>query len=164
VLSYFEGLITDYVIGVFSDKYVFRWTGLDPQDPKTKQETRILISTLNEVRAEEGKPPIEGLMGDAPLNQTLLQVYMAENAPEPEEDFGVPSDATAGSDAGEDDGATVEEQPGAEQPEGGERPDQLAEEGRAPGQIDAAAEPTVAAEDDEDEDFGKSIPPVFVIE
>jgi hypothetical protein len=164
VLSYFENLMTDYVVGDFSDKYVFRWTGLDPQDPKTKQETRILISTLNEVRAEEGKPPIDGLMGDAPLNQTLLQVYMAENAPEPEEDFGTPSSAMAGGDAGEDDEATVEEQPGAEQPEGGERPDHLAEEGQAPGQIDAAPEPTVAAEDDEDEDFGKSIPPVFVIE
>jgi hypothetical protein len=165
VLSYFENLMTDYVVGDFSDKYVFRWTGLDPQDPKTKQETRILISTLNEVRAEEGKPPIDGLMGDAPLNQTLLQVYMAENAPQQEEDFGTPSSAMAGGDAGEggeDD--TVEEQPGAEQPEGGERPDHLAEEGQAPGQIDAAPEPTVAAEDDEDEDFGKSIPPVYVIE
>lgn len=161
VLSYFENLMTDYVIGDFSDKYVFRWTGLDPQDAEKKHELRMAISTVNEVRAEEGKPPLAGLLGDAPLNQTLMQVYMQENAPEePPEDFGTPPDAVAGGDAGgdEEEGKTVD--PNAAPEDGAEQPDQL---GEADGQVNAAPESTVAPDEDE-EDFGKSIPPVFVIE
>lgn len=164
ILSYFENLMTDYIIGDFSDKYVFRWTGLDPTPADQKQETRMAVSTVNEVRGEEGKPPLKGLVGDAPLNPALMQVYMAENAPQQEEDFGTPSDATAGGPPGEDDGEgdqTVDaEDPGAA--EGADRPDELAEAGEAPGQINAAPEPTVQSDDDED--FGKSIPPVYVIE
>lgn len=166
VLSYFENLFTDFIISDFSDKYVFRWTGLDPQDAEKKHEIRKLVSTVNEMRGQEGMDPIDGLMGDAPTNPALMQVYMAENAPQPEEDFGTPSSATAGGppDEGEEQKTVDAEEPGAG------RDDQLedpAARGEADGQINAPAdqpaEATVQPDDDE-EDFGKSIPPVFVIE
>lgn len=162
VLSYFENLLTDYIVGDFSDKYVFRWTGLDPQDVDKKHEVRKLVSTVNEMRAQEGMDPIDGLMGDAPTNPALMQVYMAENAPQPEEDFGVPSSAQAGEAADDEgDGKTVEPDQGGEQ-EQPERPDAIG------GQIDDApnnpADGATVGEDDDTEDFGKSIPPVFVIE
>ena len=152
LLSYFESLFTDYIVSDFSDKYVFRWTGLDPQDADKKHEIRMATSTLNEVRAEEGRPPVEGLMGDAPLNPNLMQVYMQENAPQQEEDFGTPPDALAGGE-GEDEepGKTVDEDPapGEEAPE--------PEDNQPP-------EPGATVQPDDEDDFGKSMPPIYVIE
>lgn len=165
LLSYFESLMTDYIIGDFSDKYVFRWTGLDPEDADKKFEMRKLIETVDEARAEEGKEPIGGLLGGAPLNPALMQVYMQENAPE--EDYGTPSDAVAGDaaqDEGGDDqsGATVDVDEGQgdealdDAEAGQQRPDAIG------GEVDDA--PNNPTDDEDDEDFGKSIPPVFVIE
>lgn len=76
VLSYFENLLTDYILADYSDKYVFRWTGLDPEDADKKHEIRKMIMTVNELRAEEGHQALPGPIGDAPVNPSLTGVWM----------------------------------------------------------------------------------------
>lgn len=93
ILSYFENLFTDFIMQEFSDKYVFRWTGLDPRDAAQRFEMRKMILTVNESRAEEGYDALPGPLGDAPLNPSLISPWLQlEHAPEPQQpDFGDPS-------------------------------------------------------------------------
>lgn len=72
LLSYYESVITDYIVSSFGDKYVFRWAGLDDQDESQRFELRKLTLTLNEARSEQGYDPIKGALGDAPLNPSLI--------------------------------------------------------------------------------------------
>ncbi len=76
LLSYFEGVMSDYVIGDFSDKYVFRWTGLEPDDSAKREERSRLVLTVNEMRAQEGLDKLDGKLGDCPLNPTLMGIWM----------------------------------------------------------------------------------------
>lgn len=77
VLSYFQALFTDYIVGDFSDKYVFRWTGLDPEDAEKKHEIRKLVLTVDEIRAEEGYEAHENPdIGKAPVNPSMVGLYM----------------------------------------------------------------------------------------
>lgn len=91
LLSYFQNLFTDYVVKDFSDKYVFRWTGLD-DDQEKKWEAKKLAYTWNEIRAEQDLEPIEGPAGDAPLNPTLTAAWQTamqqQQQQEEGEDFG----------------------------------------------------------------------------
>lgn len=117
LLAYFQNLFTDYIIGDFSDKYVFRWTGLDPEDADRKFERAKLTLTVNEMRAEDGRDAMEGPIGEAPLNPSLVgvwsQMQQAAQGGEPsqegeegeEEDYGqVPDDKEGQDDAGGSDG------------------------------------------------------------
>ena len=110
VLAYFENLITDYIISDFSDKYVFRWTGLDPQSADEKFEMRKMLLTVNEARAEEGYEAIDSPLGDAPLNPQLVGPWMQlTQQQQPEQpDFGKPSQ---GAEQDEQKSDTVEEKP-----------------------------------------------------
>jgi hypothetical protein len=76
LLAYFENLFTDYLIQEFSEKFVFRWSGLDPADAQHKHELRKMILTLDEMRAEEGYEEAKNGLGDAPLNQTLIGPWL----------------------------------------------------------------------------------------
>ncbi len=86
LLSYFENTFTDYVVSEFGMDYVFRWTGLDEEDPQVAWERKKLTSTANELRAEDGRPKIDAKWGDAPLNPSLMSAWQLDN--QPEEDFG----------------------------------------------------------------------------
>lgn len=112
ILSYAQGLMTDYVISSFSDKYVFRWTGLDDDDAEWRKERVKLVSTVDEMRADLGmdRYPDQSL-GGAPVNPSLVGPWSQaqQAAQQPPEDFG---DAGDGSDAGGD------QQPGGGQPGG----------------------------------------------
>ncbi len=88
LLKYFEEIFTDYVCSVFSDKYMFRWAGLDPEDEEKRYESRKLILTIDEMRAEEGYGAIGGLLGEAPINPSLLGVWQQLKMAEEPEDFG----------------------------------------------------------------------------
>ncbi|SAL01528.1 Phage portal protein [Caballeronia pedi] len=103
LLSYFENVFTDFIVQEFSDKYVFRWTGLDDEDPKDVFERQKLTLTWNEMRALDQQDKIEGPLGDAPLNPTLIgpwtQMQQAAG-----QDFGNPDDAPPGA-GGDDKGA-----------------------------------------------------------
>jgi hypothetical protein len=87
LLSYFEGILSDFVIADFSDKFAFRWTGLDPEDPEKLHEKKKLVLTVNEMRAEMGHKKADGDWGDAPLNPSLVGVWQqAQQAAQ--QDFG----------------------------------------------------------------------------
>lgn len=163
LLSYYENTISDFLISEFSENLVFRWTGLDPEDADKKHEMRKLILTVNEARAEEGHDKMPGLVGDAPLNPSLIPLYQQENAPEPE-----PQEAPAAQDGTPlgPDGRPVNESGHAIGPDG----QPLDPNGGKPG-TDGQDEPDQKAgpqfgDENKEPDFGKSfgLPPVFNLE
>jgi len=107
LLSYFENLFTDYVVRDFSDKYVFRWTGLDEEDEDKRHELRKMVLTVNEARAQEGYDPLEGPIGDAPLNPSLVGPWMqlTQQQGDEQEDFGQPPEGEYEKGEGEEQGA-----------------------------------------------------------
>lgn len=104
LLSHFEDLFSDYIVSEFGDKYVFRWTGLDEEDPQTRWDKDKTILTLNESRKEQGRDPVKGAWGDAPLNPTLIPVWQAENQAS-QEDYGDPTAAGGVPPGGDDEGS-----------------------------------------------------------
>lgn len=105
LLSYFENLFTDYIASEFSDKYAFRWTGLDPEDQEKKHELRKLVSTVDEIRAQEGmeKHP-DPSIGNAPVNPSLVGLYQAAMQQGQQNDFGQPGDDDQGGEQGDEQG------------------------------------------------------------
>lgn len=105
LLAYFEGLISEYVVSEFSDKYEFQWTGLDEESDERKFEREKLSSTVNEMRAVDGKEAISEPWGDAPLNPALIGAWQ-QGQQQGQEDFGVPEgeDPNAAPDFGGDQG------------------------------------------------------------
>lgn len=92
LLSHFEDLFSDYVIAEFGDKYQFRFTGLDEEDPDKRWEKDQAVLTVNESRKSQGFEPIKDAWGDAPLNPNLIPVWQAENQANAE-DYGDPDAA-----------------------------------------------------------------------
>jgi hypothetical protein len=62
VLNFLETLFTEYFLSEFTDKYVFRVTGLHPRDEAQDAEYKKLALTVNEVRAELGYEKMEKVM------------------------------------------------------------------------------------------------------
>lgn len=91
LLSYFQNLFTDYIVNDFSDKYVFRWTGLD-EDQEKQWETKKLAYTWNEMRSELDMEPVEGRAGTAPVNPSLMSAWQTAQQEQSgeEDDFGTP--------------------------------------------------------------------------
>lgn len=105
LLSYLEGVMSEYVISEFSDKYTFEWDGLDKEDPAQIFERQKLTLTVNEMRALDGREEAPGDWGEAPLNPSLVGAWQqAQQASQ--EDYGQP-------------GQPGEQQPG-QQEQGGE--------------------------------------------
>jgi len=144
LLAHFEDLFSDYVVSDFGDQYVFRWTGLDDEDPKTAWEKFVSTATVNEARKAQGQDPVKDSWGDAPLNPVLVPVWQQENQAN-SEDFGDPDeDDPAGGEFGGGDADG--------KPDGGDD--------QADQQQDDAAEPA-----DDGLDLAKSFGlPVFRIE
>jgi hypothetical protein len=88
LLAAYENTLTDFVVAEFSPNFCFRWTGLDPEDRAVKNEMRKLVSTVNEIRAEEGKQAMPGPLGDAPVNQSLINPWMVINGIGQQQDEG----------------------------------------------------------------------------
>lgn len=128
LLSYLESTLSEYVIGEFSDKYEFQFTGLDEEDEAQVWERKKLTRTVNEIRAEDGVERVDGQWGDAPLNPSLVGAWQAE-AQAPQEDYGQPGampdqgdegGQDFGSDQGQGDGQDFGQPdgtPGADQPQ-----------------------------------------------
>lgn len=100
LLGFYENTLTDFVVQSFSPNYCFRFYGLDNEDGKQRFERAKLSNTWNEFRTADGLDPIEGPLGDMPMNQAFIQTWSAENdvgQPEqpqgPGEDFGDPDAA-----------------------------------------------------------------------
>ncbi len=83
LLSYFEDLFSDYVVSDFGDKYCFRWTGLDELTPEQAWLEEQALLTLGEARKARGWDELKDeKLNNAPLNQTLMGVYMQSIQPE----------------------------------------------------------------------------------
>ncbi|ATI15653.1 portal protein [Bordetella phage vB_BbrM_PHB04] len=102
LLSYFENLFSDFIVAEFSDKYVFRWTGLDEEDEQRAFERQKLAMTWDEMRAIDGLDPVGGKIGTAPINPSLIGVWQAENQAQ-EQDFGQPGQGQPGAPGDDDD-------------------------------------------------------------
>lgn len=162
LMSYFENTFSDFILGEFSEKYVFRFTGLDEEDQDKRHEMRKLVLTVNEARAQEGYDKMDGPLGDAPLNPSLMGAWQQIQQAQAPEDFGQPADG----------GAPGQEAPGGDEVaaagDGAEQTDE-SQEGAPSGQdtdADDTAAPDFGQGDDASKDFGKSfgLPPVYVIE
>lgn len=92
LLNYFENTFTDFVVAEFDDRYAFRFTGREREDKKITEERRKLSMTWNEYRALDDLPRVEGPLGDAPLNATLIGPWTQMNI-QPPQDFGDPNGA-----------------------------------------------------------------------
>lgn len=104
LMAYFEGLFSDYVLGEFSDKYCFRWTGIDEEDLDKRHELRKLLLTVNEARAQEGYDKLKGPLGDAPINPSLIGPWMQLQQGASEEDGGKAKGTAEGPQGTADDG------------------------------------------------------------
>lgn len=87
LLSHFEDLFSDYIVSDFSDKYVFRFTGLDDLSAEQAWKEEEALCTVNEARKARGMEEVE--WGDAPLNQTTMGAYMQHQQAN-SEDYGNP--------------------------------------------------------------------------
>lgn len=123
LMSYMEDIFTGYILNEFSDKYVFRWAGLDPQNEERRFEVRKLTKTINELRAEEGDEALDAGWGDAPANPSLIGAWQQENEADQPEDFGQ-AEGEQGDDTDQEDLDT--EQQGAQ-----EQTEQTADFGKA---------------------------------
>lgn len=147
LMSYFENLFTDYITSDFSDKYCFRWTGLVEEDKEVKEKRAALVLTVNEMRAQEGYDKMEGPLGDAPLNPSLIGPWMQVQQAQAPEDFGGQEEGQEGDPPGQE-GAP---QDGEEKPKPGAPADGDDNEAAGSDAV-ASAEPGEGAEGDPEED------------
>jgi len=91
LLSYLEGVMSEFVIGEFSDKYAFEWTGLDEEDADKIFERQKLTLSVNEMRALDGREEAPGDWGEAPLNPSLVGVWQ-QSQQAAQEDYGQPGE------------------------------------------------------------------------
>lgn len=120
LLTYLETTLSDFICSDFSDKWVFRWTGMEEEDAEKRHEMRKLTQTVDEARKEEGQKPMESkLLGGAPLNPALIPLYtqeqqqkqmaqqnvQGEGGDQGALDFGQPANDAQGGDGGEDEDA-----------------------------------------------------------
>jgi Phage portal protein len=90
LLSHFEDVFSDFIVAEFSDKYVFRWSGLDEKTPDQLWDEEKTLLTLNEARKAHGWDELKEDWANAPLNQTLMAAYMAGKNQTPEGGEGLP--------------------------------------------------------------------------
>lgn len=90
LLSHFEDLFSDYIVSEFSDKYVFRWSGLDEKDEQQVWDEEKTLLTVNEARKARNWDEIKEDWANAPLNQTLMQAWMAGKQQEAMAQQGMP--------------------------------------------------------------------------
>lgn len=109
LLAYYEGIFTDYIVSDFDEKFVFRWTGLDDADEDKRHEIRKLITTVNEARAQEGMEAMDGPLGDAPLNPSLIGPWMQIQQAQQQPDTGEREVPPGGGEGGEEGGEPKQE-------------------------------------------------------
>lgn len=132
LLSFYENLFSDFIVQVFSEDYMFRFKGLDEEDKKQTFETQKIAWNWNEARAQIGLDAIDGPLGEAPINPSLIPVWQAETGVgAPEDDFGDPDNPDGGDPA--QDGDQGEEADPEDDGYGALPPDEMAQQ-----QADAA--------------------------
>lgn len=122
LLAHFEDLFTDYIVSDFGDKYEFRWTGLDEKSPDQMWLEEQSLLTFNEARKARNWDEIKEDWADAPLNQGLMQAWMAEHQPQ-----AMPGEEGGEGGFGEGDEEGDGQQPDGEEAEEGQGDEQEAE-------------------------------------
>lgn len=109
LLSFYEDTFSDYVVQVFSEDFMFRFTGLDDQDEKQAFEARKIAATWDEMRSQVGLEPRDDELGDMPVNADLIPAWQAvTGVGQQQEDFGDPDEFGGGEgDKGEGDDAVA---------------------------------------------------------
>lgn len=75
----FEGFLNPIIVAQLTNKYSLVPVGLFPSDEGRKQERLKLTLTVNETRQIDGSDPHPSkLIGDAPVNPTLMTLYVQE--------------------------------------------------------------------------------------
>jgi hypothetical protein len=159
LMSFYETMISDFLIGEFGDKYCWRWVGLDEDDPKQAWEEEKLALTWGELRARRGdevnpNPDLDNI----PLNPAFIGPWQAAQQAKQQQqgDFGsVPGEAgtpVAGAPPGQDDGNGSD---GAGPPASPGAPP-----GAAPPKPGALKPPSAAG----GEDFGKALSSIWKVE
>lgn len=156
LLSFFEGTFTDFVVSEFSDRYCFRFTGLDPENEDREWEAKKLILTVDELRAEKGYDPHpDEKLGGAPLNPSLVGPWLQLNQPPQGGDFGPEGDGQDFGQPGDEPEDDEEQDPGdADGADPGAPPDGEGEEG-------ASAAPAAPAAPQQQGEFGQGGAPGF---
>lgn len=145
LLSYLEGLFSNFLID--DPQWVFRWTGLEPKDAARTQATRMATLTVNEIRAQEGWPPLDGPLGEAPVNPALIGPWM-----QLQQGGGPPDDATDEPTAGDPgDGDTGADAGQARGPQDGGDQEEAAPRGAVEGPGEAGAERLAKANQNHDD-------------
>lgn len=156
LLSYFESIFTDFIVTDFSDKYVFRWVGLDEADEQKEWEAKKLVLTVNELRAEQGYDALDGPLGEAPLNPSLIGPWMQIQQAQQPEDFGQAPDAAGP--GGEQDG-----QQGPPNQDGDQDDEQDPNQGDRQNPPTSKQEPAQGPNEKPDKPapFGKALPSIY---
>jgi hypothetical protein len=158
VLSYYENLLTDYVVREFSPDLCFRWVGLDPADPAREQKEQESTLTVDELRARRGDQPHPiPEIGAAPLNPSHMGLYMQTIQPKEQDDFHSLSGPQGGGGkaGGADDGDGFG---------GGDGGDGFGTPGQGEDQEQDEPDAPPAGDDEpEGEAFGKALPTVWQI-
>lgn len=77
LMAFIENTFTDHILARINHDYKFRFFGLQPVDRAWRQEVMKLTNTVNEARLAEGLDPLsDELLGNAPLNNSLIGLYM----------------------------------------------------------------------------------------
>lgn len=97
LMAHLESTFSDFIVADVSEKYCFRWAGLEETDEEKRFERQKLTLTVNEMRAMDDQPPLEGPLGDAPVNPSLLGAWQqTQQQGQEEEDFGAMPEEMAG--------------------------------------------------------------------
>lgn len=96
LMAHLESTFSDFIVADVSEKYCFRWAGLEETDEEKRFERQKLTLTVNEMRAMDDQPPLEGPLGDAPVNPSLLGAWQQTQQQGQEEDFGAMPEEMAG--------------------------------------------------------------------
>lgn len=105
LMSYAEQILSDFICSDFSDKYVFRWSGLEETDQDKRHELKKLVATVDEVRGELNmKPSEDKSLGKAPVNPALVAVWQQSQQAQGAGDFGAPPGGAGGFGDGQGEG------------------------------------------------------------
>ena len=159
LMSYFESLFSDFIVSDFSDKYAFRWVGLDAKDQQQEWEAKKLILTVNELRSEHGYDAMDGPLGEAPLNPSLIGPWMQVMQAQQPDDYGeAPQAAGPGEQGGPPDGQPGTPSQDKEQDKGdGQNPPESKQ--KQPQGPDISPDKT----QDKPAPFGKALPPIYTV-
>lgn len=75
LIRFVQSHYNQWILPLVDNRYRLQFIGLQAEDADKKHERIKLASTVNEIREIDGRDPLPGSIGDAPVNPTLIGVY-----------------------------------------------------------------------------------------